>query len=48
LPERLKTQNFYELTDKELDLLFDFAGMAREERTVAAEPEAKNSKPRRR
>jgi 23S rRNA pseudouridine2605 synthase len=48
LPERLKTQNFYELTDKELDLLFDFAGMAREEKTVTAEPEAKNSKPRRR
>ncbi len=31
LPERLKTGAFYELTDKELDLLFDFAGLQRNE-----------------
>jgi 23S rRNA pseudouridine2605 synthase len=30
LPERLKTHSFYELTDKELDLLFEFAGLERE------------------
>ena len=48
LPERLKTHNFYELTDKELDLLFEFAGMAKEERSVITEPEVKSHKPRRR
>ena len=31
LPERLKTGAIYELTDKELDLLFDFAGLQRNE-----------------
>ena len=31
LPERLKTGAYYELTDKELDLLFDFAGLQRNE-----------------
>ncbi len=31
LPERLKTHSFYELTDKELDLLFEFAGLEREQ-----------------
>ena len=31
LPERLKTCTFYELTDKELDLLFEFAGLERRE-----------------
>ena len=31
LPERLKTCTFYELTDKELDLLFEFAGLERHE-----------------
>ncbi len=31
LPERLKTCTFYELTDKELDLLFEFAGLERNE-----------------
>ncbi len=29
LPERLKARTFYELTDKELDLLFEFAGLER-------------------
>jgi 23S rRNA pseudouridine2605 synthase len=41
LPERLKTSAFYELTDKELDLLFDFAGLQRNEPTafkVKSEP----------
>lgn len=45
LPERLKTQAFYELNDKELDLLFDFAGMPKEARAVTAEPESKSRKP---
>lgn len=45
LPERLKAHAFYELTDKELDLLFDFAGMAREAREVAVLPEIKRHKP---
>jgi 23S rRNA pseudouridine2605 synthase len=31
LPERLKTHSFYELTDKELELLFEFAGLEREQ-----------------
>jgi 23S rRNA pseudouridine2605 synthase len=34
LPERLKTGAIYELTDKELDLLFDFAGLQRNEPSV--------------
>jgi 23S rRNA pseudouridine2605 synthase len=48
LPERLKAHAFYELTDKELDLLFDFAGMAREKREAVAETEMKSHKHRRR
>jgi 23S rRNA pseudouridine2605 synthase len=39
LPERLKARTFYELTDKELDLLFDFAGLER------AEPAIPTAKP---
>ncbi|MEQ1530611.1 MAG: 23S rRNA pseudouridine(2605) synthase RluB [Methylococcales bacterium] len=42
LPERLKAHSFYELTDKELDLLFEFAGLER------SEPPAKPEKPERR
>ena len=38
LPERLKTCTFYELTEKELDLLFEFAGLERNE------PDALSSK----
>jgi 23S rRNA pseudouridine2605 synthase len=34
LPERLKTHSFYELTDTELDLLFQFAGLERERQEV--------------
>jgi 23S rRNA pseudouridine2605 synthase len=48
LPERLKARTFYELTDKELDLLFEFAGMKREKIAAAAKPESKAHKPRKR
>ncbi|MGZ5029700.1 MAG: 23S rRNA pseudouridine(2605) synthase RluB [Methylobacter sp.] len=48
LPERLKARTFYELTDKELDLLFEFADMAREKPAVADKPESKAHKPRKR
>jgi 23S rRNA pseudouridine2605 synthase len=43
LPERLKTHSFYELTDKELDLLFEFAGIERNqpEALVADKPASK-------
>ena len=42
LPERLKTCTFYELTDKELDLLFEFAGLERNEPVaVKVEPETR-------
>jgi 23S rRNA pseudouridine2605 synthase len=39
LPERLKTHSFYEITDKELDLLFEFAGLERTETGVAQKAE---------
>ena len=39
LPDGLKTRAFYELTDKELDLLFEFAGLER------VEPVLNNVKP---
>jgi 23S rRNA pseudouridine2605 synthase len=48
LPERLKARTFYELTDKELDLLFEFAGMKREKLAATARTESKEHKPRRR
>jgi 23S rRNA pseudouridine2605 synthase len=41
LPERLKTHSFYELTDKELDLLFEFAGLKREKLASTAIPDSK-------
>jgi 23S rRNA pseudouridine2605 synthase len=47
LPERLKARTFYELTDKELDLLFEFAGMEHEKQTNTAKPEFKGNRPRR-
>jgi 23S rRNA pseudouridine2605 synthase len=47
LPERLKTNAFYELTDKELDLLFDFAGMPGEKR-YADKPDNKDQKSKKR
>ncbi len=43
LPERLKNRAFYELTEKELELLFEFAGMAAEKPT-AVKPEFKAHK----
>ncbi len=47
LPERLKAHSFYELTDKELDLLFEFAGMEPEKTTHnTAKPEFKANRPR--
>ena len=46
LPEHLRANSFYELTDKELDLLFEFAGMVREKRAMTAgKPEFKIHKP---
>ncbi|MGZ4980521.1 MAG: 23S rRNA pseudouridine(2605) synthase RluB [Methylobacter sp.] len=44
LPERLKARTFYELNDKELELLFEFAGMANEKPAIAAKPESKAHK----
>jgi 23S rRNA pseudouridine2605 synthase len=49
LPERLKSRTFYELTDKELDLLFEFAGLDRNEPTITtAKPELKSYTSRKR
>ena len=49
LPERLKARTFYELTDKELDLLFEFAGLERSEPAIAAaKPELKSHTSRKR
>ena len=49
LPERLKARTFYELTDKELDLLFEFAGLERVEPTITtAKPELKSHSSRKR
>ncbi len=49
LPEKLRAGAFYELTAKELDLLFDFAGMAAEKRAITAVvPDAKSAKQSRR
>ena len=49
LPERLKACTFYELTDKELDLLFEFAGLERNEPVIKkAAPEPKSHTPRKR
>ena len=45
LPERLKTNLFYELTDKELELLFEFAGMAADRPNIVIKPELKPSRP---
>ena len=45
LPERLKARTFYELTDKELDLLFEFAGLERSEPAMTAnKPEPKRQR----
>ncbi|MDD5578855.1 MAG: pseudouridine synthase [Methylobacter sp.] len=45
LPERLKAHSFYELTDKELDLLMEFAGMEKEKPVIPAKPGFKSSNP---
>lgn len=44
LPERLKAHSFYELDAKELELLFEFAGMKEEGAQTPAKPDAKNIK----
>jgi 23S rRNA pseudouridine2605 synthase len=40
LPERLKAHSFYELSDKELDILFEFADLPRD--NVVAQPKAES------
>ncbi|MGZ8137358.1 MAG: 23S rRNA pseudouridine(2605) synthase RluB [Methylococcaceae bacterium] len=49
LPERLKTGACYELSDNELDLLFEFAGMAKTEPAIDAvnKAEPKRYRPKR-
>jgi len=44
LPDHLRAHAYYELTDKELDLLFEFAGMEKEKRVnvAATKPVSKN------
>jgi 23S rRNA pseudouridine2605 synthase len=44
LPERLKTQAHYEINDKELELLFEFAGMV-PEKAQAEKPESAPQRP---
>jgi 23S rRNA pseudouridine2605 synthase len=48
LPERLKAHSFYELSDKELDLLFEFAGLEREKIAASIRPDLKANKSGRR
>lgn len=48
LPERLKAHSFYELSDKELDLLFEFAGLEREKIAASVRPDLKANKSGRR
>jgi 23S rRNA pseudouridine2605 synthase len=43
LPERLKARTFYELTEKELDLLFEFSGLPRTE-SFNTPPETKSKR----
>jgi 23S rRNA pseudouridine2605 synthase len=47
LPERLKTHSFYELSDKELDILFEFAGLPRDNPAVQTKAEPKAGGPTR-
>lgn len=48
LPERLKTHSFYEVPEKELDLLFQFAGLDRaKDDAVSIDDETKPVKPNR-
>ncbi len=47
LPERLKTHSFYEVPDKELDLLFQFAGLERKDAEIVAKGElTRQAKPK--
>jgi len=49
LPDGLRTRDFYELTDKELDLLFEFAGLERVEPVLNnIKPESKRQGPKKR
>jgi len=43
LPERLKAHSFYELDAKELELLFEFAGMKREGNHTSVKLDTKKS-----
>jgi len=45
LPERLKAHSFYELSDKELDILFEFAGLPRDNPSVQPKAESKSGRP---
>jgi len=46
LPERLKAHSFYELSDKELDILFEFAGLPRDNAAAQPKAEARSGRPR--
>jgi 23S rRNA pseudouridine2605 synthase len=48
LPERLRARSFYELSDKELDLLFEFAGLEKEKVAASVRPDLKTNKSGRR
>jgi len=48
LPERLRARSFYELNDKELDLLFEFAGLEKEKVAASVRPDLKTNKSGRR
>jgi 23S rRNA pseudouridine2605 synthase len=43
LPENLRANSFYEITNKELDLLFEFAGLVRENQAVTVPKTAPKS-----
>ncbi|MGR8952719.1 MAG: 23S rRNA pseudouridine(2605) synthase RluB [Gammaproteobacteria bacterium] len=45
LPERLKAHSFYELSDKELDILFEFAGLPRDIPVAQTKAEPKGGRP---
>lgn len=44
LPERLRARSFYELNDKELELLFEFAGLEKEKVAASVRPDSKTNK----
>ena len=47
LPDGLKTSRHYELNDKELDLLFDYAAMPKEKHVITSKPEPRKQQGRR-